>query len=180
MCLSFLEESTIQTTDPIHNFILPVKTKVEISLVDQLAKEIWTEKYKNIITQAQIDYMLEKFQSPQAISTAIETGMLYFLFQDKKSPIGYFAIKIEPNETLFLSKLYLKKESRGTGLGRVGINWIFQFAQKNNLKKVSLTVKKDNSSLIFYEKIGFKIKDSVVTDIGNNFVMDDHIMEYIL
>lgn len=45
-------------------------------------------------------------------------------------------------------------------------------------KKIQLTVNKHNiNSINAYKKWGFKTIDSVVTDIGSGFVMDDYIME---
>ena len=50
---------------------------------------------------------------------------------------------------------------------------------ENCYNKIRLTVNKYNQYTIdAYNKWGFKTVDSVVTDIGNGFVMDDYIMEY--
>ena len=47
----------------------------------------------------------------------------------------------------------------------------------NMLQGMYLTVNKYNEHAIdVYKHYGFKIVDSVVTDIGNGFVMDDYIM----
>ena len=47
-----------------------------------------------------------------------------------------------------------------------------------NRKPIRLTVNKYNkNSIAAYRKWGFKIIDSVVTDIGSGFVMDDFIMQ---
>ena len=40
--------------------------------------------------------------------------------------------------------------------------------------------KNNKNTIEAYKKWGFTIIDSVVTDIGNGFVMDDYIMEYKL
>ena len=46
---------------------------------------------------------------------------------------------------------------------------------------VYLTVNKNNKTAIrAYEKNGFVITTSVVTDIGQGFVMDDYIMKYFV
>ncbi len=42
---------------------------------------------------------------------------------------------------------------------------------------VYLTVNKNNSSYNIYRHLGFEVIDSVVTDIGEGFVMDDYVME---
>ena len=44
-----------------------------------------------------------------------------------------------------------------------------------------LEVDKNNQAAIkLYEKFGFQWIDSVQTDIGNDFIMDDYILEYRL
>jgi hypothetical protein len=40
-----------------------------------------------------------------------------------------------------------------------------------------LTVNKGNPSVRAYERLGFKIVDAMVVDIGGGYVMDDYKME---
>ena len=56
-----------------------VSTPEQIDLTVRLAKDIWQQHYLSMIGQAQIDYMLDKFQSPSAIQQQINSGYLYFL-----------------------------------------------------------------------------------------------------
>lgn len=162
------------------NFI-NVKTEEEIKKLVNLASEIWQEYWTIILSQEQIDYMLEKFQSEEAIKNQIEgERYVYNILEDNGNVLGYFGIA--PKEDyLFLSKLYIKKEFRNLGCGRLAFNKIKQFAQQFNKRKIQLTVNKNNINTIkAYEKWGFKTIDAVVTDIGNGFVMDDYIMEFEL
>ena len=63
----------------------------------------------------------------------------------------------------------------------MAFNKIKQISLELGKKKIQLTVNKNNINTIkAYEKWGFKTIDSVVTDIGYGFVMDDYIMEYSL
>ena len=148
-----------------------------IKLLADLAYEIWHEYWPCLLTEAQIDYMVDKFQSEKAIIEQIQNQnyTYYFLIQDGEIA-GYTGVA-QKEDYLFLSKLYLKKEFRHKGLGEKAFDKI-----KNlGFKKIRLTVNKHNSSAYnAYLKYGFKVIDSVVTDIGNNFVMDDFIMEYDL
>ena len=53
-------------------------------------------------------------------------------------------------------------------------------AMQKSYKSIQLTVNKYNTNTISaYKKWGFEIIDSVVTDIGEGFVMDDYIMEWL-
>lgn len=148
----------------------------------KLAEKIWHECFQGIITDAQIDYMVEKFQSYEAMSSQIESqDYRYFSVTNDGELCGYFAVKPETDSRFFLSKLYLKKEKRGCGIARLMINRVFKEAVDAGKKSVYLTVNKHNSHAIaVYEKIGFKIVDSPATDIGGGFLMDDYVMEYDL
>ena len=162
------------------NFI-NVKTEEEIKKLVNLASEIWQEYWTIILSQEQIDYMLEKFQSEEAIKNQIDgERYVYNVLEDNGNLLGYFGIA--PKEDyLFLSKLYIKKEFRNLGCGRLAFNKIKQFAQQFNKRKIQLTVNKNNINTIkAYKKWGFKTIDAVVTDIGSGFVMDDYIMEFEL
>ncbi|MHB1686213.1 MAG: GNAT family N-acetyltransferase [Ignavibacteriaceae bacterium] len=154
-----------------------VATENQIEIVKSLAKEIWSEHYIPIIGKVQVDYMLEKFQSNQAIAKQIKTGYLYFLIEEENKPVGYIGLIPKVNE-LFLSKIYIKSSERGKGYAKKAIQFVEDLAKEKGLKKITLTVNKNNINAIkVYEKIGFKNLGSIVQDIGNGFIMDDYEME---
>ena len=154
-----------------------VSDENQIDIIECLAKEIWHEYFTAIIGKAQVDYMLEKFQSKKAITEQIENGFLYFLIKNNKNPVGYIGVLAEEKQ-LFLSKLYITLAERGKGHGRKAIEFLEQLAIDKNLSKISLTVNRHNSATInLYKKLGFENRGSTVQEIGNDFVMDDYIME---
>ena len=146
-----------------------------INELAELASEIWHEYWPCILTAEQIDYMVEKFQSKKAIKEQIKNeNYTYYFIKVDNEIAGYVGVS-DKKDYLFLSKLYIRKEFRHQGLGRLAFNEI------KNLwyKKIRLTVNKYNKNTInAYLKYGFKTIDSVVSDIGCGFVMDDYIMEY--
>lgn len=147
----------------------------EINELTELASEIWHEYWPCILTAEQIDYMVEKFQSKKAIKEQIKNeNYTYYFIKVDNEIAGYVGVS-DKKDYLFLSKLYIRKEFRHQGLGRLAFNEI-----KNlGFKKIRLTVNKYNKNTInAYLKYGFKTIDSVVSDIGCGFVMDDYIMEY--
>jgi RimJ/RimL family protein N-acetyltransferase len=160
--------------------IEPVLNESEIEIVENLAYEIWNEHFTPIIGKAQVGYMLEKFQSREAITEQIKKGFLYYLIRIKNHSIGYMGIHPKQDE-LFLSKIYIRSSKRGKGYGRKAIQFLEQFAQEKRLKKITLTVNKNNTGTIkAYEKFGFKKTGPVVQDIGNGFIMDDYGMEKVI
>jgi len=157
-----------------------VSTEAQIETVARLAHEIWNQHFIPIIGKAQVDYMLEKFQSTKAISDQIENGYSYYLLKVDDDYAGYTGVCPKEDE-LFLSKLYIRASNRGKGYGRKAIEFLEDLAGEKGLDKISLTVNKNNTdSIRAYEKLGFKNLGVFVQDIGNGFVMDDYKMEKVV
>jgi len=154
-----------------------VSTENQLEIVESLARDIWTEHYASIIGKEQVAYMLSRFQSKEAISEQISSGMLYFLMQEDNEFIGYFAVQ-QKGLALFLSKIYVKLSKRRRGYGRKAVHFAEALAKDKFLTKIVLTVNKNNvNTIMAYEKIGFKNSGSLIQDIGSGFVMDDFTME---
>ncbi len=150
--------------------------------VAELADKIWHECFTGIISNAQIDYMVGKFQSYEAMQEQVnEQRYSYFAVSDGDDLCGYFAVKPESDDRFFLSKLYLRSDKRGQGTASQMLGRVFEEARRLGKRSVYLTVNKHNSHAIaVYKKTGFKVIGEPVTDIGNGFVMDDYVMEYKL
>lgn len=157
---------------------VPVTTPSAIDSVKTLAEKIWPEYYQPLIGLSQVEYMLEKIQSRQAIQSQINQGSRYYLIQERDWLMGYLAVLPKPSE-LFLSKLYLTAESRGKGYGRQAMEFVKETALAQNLNQITLTVHKQNPSVQAYHKMGFQIVEPVITNIGGGFVMDDFKMKMI-
>lgn len=163
------------------NQIVPAKTDEAIREIAVLAEEIWNQHFVPIIGKSQVDYMVEKFQSYPALKKQIqEDGYEYFQIQCQHMPAGYIGIHAE-DTSLFLSKLYIKKDFRGRHLATEALLFLVNLCKERTLKKIWLTCNKYNrNTLAVYDHLGFKITDEQVADIGNGFVMDDYILTYEL
>lgn len=155
--------------------------KEDIKELASLASAIWHEYWPVLLTPEQIDYMVENFQSENAINNQYDNeNYTYYFIRENDKNAGYFGVSAK-QDYLFLSKLYISKDYRAKGLGTMAFEKIKEIAQNQNYKKIQLTVNKHNENTIkAYLKWGFKIIDSVVTDIGSGFVMDDYIMSFEL
>lgn len=157
--------------------IVPAVSEAQVQTVAGLAKEIWEQHFTPIIGADQVAYMLEQFQSFTAITKQIAEGYEYFLLVLEDTPVGYSGIH-EEDETLFLSKIYIKKEYRGCGYSSRVIDFYTSLCQDRSLSLIWLTCNKNNTnSISAYEHMGFVKTRTQVADIGNGFVMDDYIME---
>ncbi len=151
----------------------------DIEITAQLAHKIWNDHYVPIIGQHQVDYMLDKFQSFNAISNQLKNGYEYFLISENNKPIGYLGL-VSSNESkkMMISKIYVDQNARGAGYGKQLIDFTIKLAKEKGMETIWLTVNKNNSNSIkWYQKLNFKIKNEVEMDIGNGFIMDDFVME---
>ena len=159
-----------------HIMIKPAEAPEDIIIVSSLAKEIWTQHYRPIIGQAQIDYMLDKFQSESAICRDIAGGYTYYIASLNSTPCGYSAVK--KDNGVFLSKFYVRQTERGKGIGKAMLAAVWAYAKEHCAPRIWLTCNKHNTTTLqVYRKLGFSVIDSIITDIGGGFVMDDYVLE---
>lgn len=153
--------------------------KLEHNNVDALAKmgnEIWHEYYTPLLGVEQVEYMVDKFQSVKGITYQLDNGYEYYFALYNDEIAGYFGVQPQ-DESLFLSKLYLKKEFRGKGIGSKMLQYIKMRAKEYDKEKITLTVNRYNdNSIEVYKHFGFAIVNEQKADIGNGFYMDDYIM----
>lgn len=156
----------------------PVTTSEQILLLAQTAAEVWHEHFISILQEQQINYMVDKFQSADAVTEQIEKqGYRYFLLLLEGSVIGYTGFRTEGNR-MFLSKIYILKQYRKKGYASETFAFLEEMCRGMDLISIWLTVNRNNlDSIQVYERLGFDKTKTQVTDIGNGFVMDDYIME---
>ena len=167
---------------------IPVKTDADQELLARMAGQIWREYWPAHIGTAQTEYMIEHFQSLEAITRdmAEHDYEYWFLVATEegdagqtKRIVGFTGGHNEPETNrFFISKIYLFANERGRGYARRTIEFYEDLCFARGLEAMYLTVNKGNVlGIRAYEGTGFKTIDAVVTDIGGGFVMDDYIME---
>jgi diamine N-acetyltransferase len=147
----------------------------DIEVISQLAERIWKAHYINIITQEQIDYMLNKMYSAKKLLEQMESGQEFTLAYLNEIPVGYISVSQTTTQNYFLHKFYVETSEQAKGIGTA----FFHFVEKslNAPESIELTVNRKNYKAInFYFKNGFIIKDVADFDIGNGFFMNDFIM----
>ena len=150
--------------------------KDDFKEIEKLGSVIWIEHYTPIIGAEQVKYMLHKFQSVAAIENQILEGFEYYTLYIKEHAVGYMSF-VKKKDSLFLSKFYISKKERGKGIGKFALEFVVEKARVLEVSKIGLTVNKYNYNAIkTYEKMGFETIDSIITTIGNGFVMDDFVM----
>ncbi len=154
----------------------------QLPIVIDLTKKIWPVAYGEILSKAQLDYMIDKFYNETALRELIQKGHVFYLAQDDNEKyVGFVSYELnsEPNKTK-IHKIYVLPETQGTGLGRQFFELVKEKAIENNQNAIFLNVNKYNNAIHFYTKLGFvKVKDEII-DIGNGYVMDDYVMEVVI
>lgn len=149
----------------------------KISEMSILATTIVREHFDAIIGKAQNDYMLQKFQTVEAITNQLEQGYQYYFVCEDGQPIGFLAFY--PREgVLYLSKFYLQKAQRGKGYAKLMLQFVIAHAKNYGLDTIVLNVNRDNPAVYAYEHLGFVKIGEEKNDIGQGFFMDDFVFAY--
>ena len=150
----------------------------DIPILRKLAREIWTVSYGEMLPARQIEYMLNWMYSEETIQQEMDKEVLWELIRLDDENIGFIALTPEA-EVLKLNKLYILGNLHGQGFGQAALRHVIEYGTSKGFQKIYLTVNKQNAKAMkAYEKAGFIRTDSLVSDIGDGFVMDDYIYTY--
>lgn len=155
--------------------------KTQLAIIKDLAYAIWPIAYGEILSKDQLNYMLDNFYSVDNLSNQMDNGQVFELLLEDNKVVGFVAYEFNCIEKSWLKihKIYLLPDNQGKGFGKFMIDEIIRIAKTNNQKGIYLNVNKYNSAKFFYEKLGFTNVKEEVIDIGNGYVMDDYVMEYL-
>ena len=157
--------------------IRPV-TPPDVPAISALAREIWQATYPGIITQEQIDFMLEQRYGHERLNEDLEDSQKWLdqaFVGDRR--IGFAFSEIYRGE-FKLDKLYIHPDVQRQGVGGQLIAHVAARAKKEGYPCVILAVNKRNDKAInSYMKYGFVVREAIVDDIGHGFIMADFVME---
>ncbi|HIT97555.1 MAG TPA: GNAT family N-acetyltransferase [Candidatus Merdimorpha stercoravium] len=161
--------------------IVPVDAS-SIGTLAALAEQVWHECFARLLSREQIEYMLARFQSEEALARQMQSeGYAYYFLRCGRENAGYFGIRDDGEGRLFLSKLYILRAFRGQRLSSAAFDFMEGECRRRALKAIWLTVNRHNETAIrVYLHRGFVVREEKVADIGCGFVMDDFIMEKVL
>ena len=152
-------------------------SEADVARLAKTARKVWREANISFCSAEQIEYMLKKYQSIEAIMGQMINGYRYFIFEQDGEILAYFGVQPQ-GERLFLSKFYILKEYRGLGLFSSGLNVIQQICREEEIKAIYLTVNRNNNRAYeVYLHKGFEIIAEEDNDIGCGFIMNDYIMQ---
>lgn len=154
-------------------------SSADFSIIREIAYKSWPVAYGNILSEKQLNWMLERFYCDDSLQKNIENHHLFYLIFQGLEAVGFFAIEhfYQNKNICRLHKLYIDPEVQTKGFGKIIIDFIEHETQQKSINCLSLNVNKYNTAVAFYKKMGFKIVLEEIIDIGNGYVMDDFRME---
>lgn len=153
-------------------------TKDDCPQIRQLAEQIFPATYKEIISQEQIDFMMDWMYSISNLNKQMDDGHIYFLAYRETAQVGYVSVEQQNKDLFHLQKIYVLGSEQGTGCGK----FLFTEAVKY-IKTVhpapctmELNVNRENRAIRFYEHMGMHKARQGDFSIGNGYFMNDYIM----
>jgi diamine N-acetyltransferase len=162
-----------------HQLEIRFADEEDIYAIERLAGQIWPFAYKEILSPEQLDYMLQLIYSPDALKDQMSQHQ-FLIAEIEKIPVGfasYSPIDIENNAVFKLHKLYVLPNLHGKGLGKALLDFITEEIIAAGATTLRLNMNRHNKAKKFYERYGFVIIKEEDIDIGNNYFMNDFVME---
>jgi len=162
--------------------------------IRSVSERTWPSTYGHIISQAQIDFMLDWMYSNDSLEKQMNTGCEFYIASTKKEneqwdAVGFCSVSLEEEEeeengtkkvagakAHKLNKLYVLPAAQGSGAGKALLNQAIEVAKASGSSSLFLQVNKLNTAYTFYLKYGFVKESEFKFDIGNGFFMDDYLM----
>jgi ribosomal protein S18 acetylase RimI-like enzyme len=151
----------------------------DLKIIQSIAHLTWPDTFGKILSQDQIDYMLNNFYDLPHLQEQNEKGHIFLLADESGGKLGFtgFEMNQEPGKTK-IHKIYILPKAQGKGIGKKLIQAIKGIALENDQTSILLNVNKYNEGAIdFYENLGFINIKSEIINIGNGYVMDDFVFE---
>lgn len=166
--------------DPMSDGVVvsPVQRE-EVDAIHCLAGVVWRHHYPGIISEAQIEYMLQQRYEPAQIVAELARPDLWWDKLASPTAILGFASSFLTDERgeMKLDKLYVHPDFQRRGYGGRLVAHAAERARALGCARLVLAVNRNNvAAIAAYCKRGFTLRGTQVKDIGGGFVMDDYIM----
>lgn len=151
----------------------------DITLIHDMAEIVFPVTYGDILTQSQVDYMMEWMYSHDNLRRQMtEEGHVYHLVYCDGEPAGYVSVQPEDTDIFHLQKIYVLPRFQGKHLGRLLFDCAVEYIKSIHPTpcELRLNVNRNNKALYFYEHLGMRKVAEGDFPIGNGYYMNDYIM----
>jgi GNAT superfamily N-acetyltransferase len=161
------------------------------AFIRSVSERTWPSTYGHIISQEQINFMLDWMYSDASLAEQFEKGHQFHIANLNGADIGFCSVskEVEKSEVALvdepknlkatahkLNKLYVLPSAHGTGSGKSLLYKAIEVSKTEGSSSLFLQVNKLNTAYTFYLKNGFVKEQEFKFDIGNGFYMDDYVM----
>lgn len=149
----------------------------DLPAIAAMAGIVWRAYYPGIISHGQIEYMLENMYNLRVLRRELNEGISFVQVFVDGTFTGFASYgAVAPGE-IKLHKIYIHPDWHRHGLGSLLLSHVENACRQKGIRSLLLSVNKLNlPAIAAYQKNGFALRESVVTEIGQGFVMDDYIM----
>jgi len=166
-----------QTYNPTETMTIRKAYPGDIPLIRDMAYKIWPQTYGSILSQEQIDYMLNLLYSEKILHEQMEENIEFIIVYDGVHSVGFASFSLTEPKIYKLHKIYVLPSQQGRGTGRFIIDQLVKAMKSRGATSLQLNVNRQNNAKNFYEKLGFVVIKEEDIDIGNGYFMNDYVME---
>ena len=159
--------------------VLPA-TATDFDTICSIAHETWPIAYGEILSKAQLDYMLGAFYNDTALKESVSQKRHHFVLANEgNQTLGFasFEWNYDHQKQTKIHKIYILPSAQGKGVGKILIDYIATEARKQGSLTLCLNVNRFNKAITFYEKMGFSIISEVNIELEYGYLMEDYVME---
>jgi ribosomal protein S18 acetylase RimI-like enzyme len=135
--------------------IIREMTNLDIQQIREIAFDTWRDTYSSFIPTEIQNQVLADAYSDEEMNHRFNNS-LNLVFESNGAILGYAFFSGDLfNPDIYLESLYIHPDHQGKGIGKqlmqAGV------AKYRNPKAITLVVYKGNTSISFYEKVGFSV-----------------------
>ena len=116
--------------------IITPATLEDRAFIRSVSERTWPSTYGHIISQEQIDFMLDWMYSDDSLASQFVKGHQFYIASLNEEPIGFCSVSNEamdengnPQKAHKLNKLYVLPSAHGTGSGKALLHKAIEVAK---------------------------------------------------
>ena len=150
----------------------------DLRYVQDLSERVLPDTFYGVLTTEQIDYMLDKLYSQDAIRQEHDRDdHRYLIARADGERSGYALIIRQGPDLFFLPKIYVEENRRSRGVGTALIRRVIALVRESHPGPFTIEVKlnRHNRARAFYAKLGFvKIREEM-TEIAEDIAISQEV-----